>query len=51
MLEQDQEKLQRRNKELDDAYRVTGLMLAKAEDLGRQLAESLGNAETQLDER
>ncbi|KAJ7305381.1 hypothetical protein DFH08DRAFT_825075, partial [Mycena albidolilacea] len=51
MLEQDQEKLQRRNKELDDAYRVTGLMLAKAEDLGRQLAESLGNAETQLNER
>ncbi|KAJ7823333.1 hypothetical protein B0H14DRAFT_2597986 [Mycena olivaceomarginata] len=50
MLEEDQEKLQRRNKELDDAYRVTGLMLAKAEDLGRQLAESLGNAETQLDE-
>ncbi|KAJ7818841.1 hypothetical protein B0H14DRAFT_2601023 [Mycena olivaceomarginata] len=51
MLEQDQEKLQRRNKELDDAYRVTGLMLAKAEDLGRELAESLENAETQLDER
>ncbi|KAJ7847140.1 hypothetical protein B0H14DRAFT_2583780 [Mycena olivaceomarginata] len=51
MLEQDQEKLQRRNKELDDAYRVTGLMLTKAEDLAQQWADSLGNAETQLNER
>ncbi|KAJ7804874.1 hypothetical protein B0H14DRAFT_2611972 [Mycena olivaceomarginata] len=42
MLEQDQEKLQRRNKELDDAYRVTGLMLTKAEDLAQQWADSLG---------
>ncbi|KAJ7712603.1 hypothetical protein B0H14DRAFT_2645179 [Mycena olivaceomarginata] len=51
MLEQDQEKLQRRNKELDDAYKVTGLMLTKAEDLAQQWADSLGNAETQLNER
>ncbi|KAJ7789296.1 hypothetical protein B0H14DRAFT_2627377 [Mycena olivaceomarginata] len=51
MLEQDQEKLQRRNKELDDAYRVTGLMLAKAEDLAQKWVDSLGNAETQLEER
>ncbi|KAJ7820300.1 hypothetical protein B0H14DRAFT_2600016 [Mycena olivaceomarginata] len=51
MLEQDQEKLQHRNKELDDAYRVTGLMLTKAGDLAQQWADSLGNAETQLNER
>ncbi|KAJ7786864.1 hypothetical protein B0H14DRAFT_2630025 [Mycena olivaceomarginata] len=51
MLEQDQEKLQHRNKELDDAYRFTGLMLTKAEDLAQQWADSLGNAETQLNER
>ncbi|KAJ7823880.1 hypothetical protein B0H14DRAFT_2597631 [Mycena olivaceomarginata] len=32
-------------------YRVTGLMLTKAEDLAQQWADSLGNAETQLNER
>ncbi|KAJ7355491.1 hypothetical protein DFH08DRAFT_803499 [Mycena albidolilacea] len=49
MLEQDKEKLQCRNKELDDAYRVTGLMLTKAEDLAQQWADLLGkNAQDQL---
>lgn len=51
MLEQDKEKLQRRNKELDDAYRVTGLMVKKAEDSAQQCLELLENAETQLNER